>query len=127
MESIQLNQDLKDLDGEPMNASRDCCVQKSNGDLTTDKVGNYVILRVPTPDDKLDLRKVCINALITDRKDEHITADEKYAKYKLFRKFHEAKDNIELESGDIESVKKYIGQYWPTLIMGQAYDMLEGK
>ena len=127
MESIKLNQDLKNLKGEPMNASQDCCVQKPDGSLTVDKNGSYVVLSVPTPDKKLDLRKVCINALITDTTDEPITADEKYEKYKLFRRFHEAKDKIELESGDIERVKKYIGKYWPTLVMGQAYDMLQGK
>lgn len=124
---IKLNQEFKDKDGKVMNAEKECCILKPDGSLAKTSDGNYVIKIIPTPDEKVILKRICINALISEYTDEVITPDEKYEKYLLFQKFHEAKNKIELETDEIVLVKKWIGKGFGTLMMGQAWNMLEGK
>ncbi len=79
---------------------------------------------VPTPNKKLELKEICIQSLLSNIPDDQT---DKYKKYKLFKKFHEANNKIDLESEEITLVKELIGKVYGTLVMGQAYDMLEGK
>ena len=68
-----------------------------------------------------------INALLAEFPNEQVEPDEKYKKYLLFQKFHNANGTIDLESEEVSLVKSRIGKAYGTLVMGQAYDMLEGK
>lgn len=126
MAEIKLTGDFLNIEGKVMNRSRECCIQKANGELAMIN-GQLATVLVPTPDDILSLKKVCINALLAELPQEQVDPTEKYDKYKIFQKLHKADKKIELDSKELELVKKWIGKYWETLVMGQAYDMLEGK
>ena len=123
MGAIRLDQDFLDIDGKVINSEKECCIQKANGALAESN-GRLVTVMVPTPDKKIELKDVCIQSLLTEIPDD--TTD-KYEKYKLFQKFHKANGKINLESQEITMVKELIGKCYGTLIVGQAWDMLEGK
>jgi len=124
---IKLDKDFLDIDGKILNAERECCVQKSNGDLAKSN-GQLVTIMVPTPDEKVTLKTVCIQSLLAEYPNEPLVdPDEKYKKYKLFQRFDNANGSIELEAEDIVIIKKWVGKYCNTLVQGQAWDMLEEK
>lgn len=120
---INLKKNFKDRDGKVLNAEKECCIQKANGDLATSK-GDLVIVMVPTPELKLNLKAICIESLLADIPEDET---DKYEKYQLFQKFHEADDKINLESKEVVLVQKLIEKCYGTLTYGQAFDMLEGK
>ena len=120
---IKLDKDFLDIEGKVLNAEKECCIQKTDGTLA-EKDGNLIVVSVPTPDKKFRLKEVCIKSLLAEVKDD--TTD-KYEKYKLFKKFHEANKEIDIDSGEIELVKGLIKKCYGTLVFGQAYEMLEGK
>ena len=124
MSKIKFNQDFKDLEGEVLYGKKECCVQNAKGELIKEN-GNLLIAIIPTPEDKLELKQVCIKALLTDAQDD--TPDHKAKKYILFQKFQNSNGEIELSSEETTLVKDQIAKTQPTLIMGQAHDMLEGK
>lgn len=124
---IKLNKDFTDIDGKVMNAERECCVILDSGKFAHNSDGSLLTRSVPTPDEILTLKKVCVQALLADFAQEQIPSDEKYEKYKVFEKFHNANGKIELDAKEVVLVKKWVGKSWGTLVMGQAYDMLEDK
>ena len=123
MSKIRLDKDFLDIEGNVFNAERECCIQKSNGELAESN-GVLVTVMVPTPDQKIDLETVCIQSLIAEIPNDET---DKYEKYKLLQKFQKANGKIEIESSEIELVKGLIKKLYGTLIVGQAFDMLEGK
>ena len=123
MSSIKLDKEFLDTEDNVLNAEKECCIQKANGDLA-EVNGVLVTVMVPTPDRKIDLKTVCIQSLLTDIPNDET---DKYEKYKLFQKFHKANGKIELDSKEIELVKGQIKKCYGILIFGQAFDMLEGK
>ena len=124
MGAIKFDQDFKDLEGNVLNAEKECCIQKTNGELAMSG-GKLVTTMVPTPDKKLELKQVCIQALLTDKPDD--TPEFKAEKFILFQKFHNANGKIELTSEETTLVKNQIAKAYSTFIMGQAHAMLEGK
>lgn len=80
------------------------------------------------PGDKgktLTMRDVCINSLLTpvQTDDEKI----KWEKYEIFKKLRDAKDEVELKLEELNVVKKAVGKIQSQLLMGQVWEMLEGK
>lgn len=96
---IKLNQQLKGVDDKPMT------YQDTGGEIT--------------------LKTVIQDALLFPKENED--GKSKYVRYDLFKRIMEVEESIELESEEIASIKKLIGEIKPPLIMGQAWDMLEGK
>lgn len=79
-------------------------------------------------DTNFTLRMVMSKALLTSYVGDKSTPEEKYNRYTIFKKIEEAPDNIvELSSDEIVVIKKLVGLSYPPLIVGQAWDMLEGK
>jgi hypothetical protein len=71
------------------------------------------------------LKDVCINTVLQPEKDD--TEKQKYEAYELFLKLRDCKtDEIELSTEEIVKIKKKIGVIYMPLILGQAFDMLEG-
>jgi hypothetical protein len=93
---IKIDEQLKDVEGKPI---------ISNG-------------RAP-----LTLRDVCINSILSpiDGDDEV----KKYAKYEIFKKLRNAKDEAILTVEEIAVIKKMIGRFQPPLILGQCFELLE--
>lgn len=124
MAVIKFNQDFKDLAGKILYGEKECCILKPNGELAKAN-GKFVTRTVETPEDKLELKQVCIESLLTDSPEEN--PDLKDAKYTLFKKFHEANGEIDITAEDLVLVKAQIRKVYSTFIMGQAHEMLEGK
>lgn len=77
---------------------------------------------------KMDLKGVCAAALLnTTDQDKNVSGAEKAKRYLLAQEIHNAKDVLEIESENITLLKKLIGNMYTPLIVGQAYEMLEGK
>jgi hypothetical protein len=95
---VKVNNPLKDVEGHPL--------QGEKGKTLT-------------------MRDVCINSLLTPVQgdDEKL----KWEKYEIFKKLRDATDEVELKLEELNIVKKAVGKLQPPLLMGQVWEMLEGK
>jgi hypothetical protein len=87
----------------------------------TDSEGKEIILPGKPA---MTLKDVIISSILQPKENE--SQEIKYEKYSLFKKFKEAKDEIELKIEEIATIKKAIGNIQPPLIMGQCFDLIEG-
>jgi hypothetical protein len=73
----------------------------------------------------LTLKEVAMNALLmpveTDKEDK------KYEKWELYKKIKDAKQPMELTTKEAAFIKELIGKHETVLIMGQCWDLIEGK
>jgi hypothetical protein len=73
----------------------------------------------------INLKTVCVNALLAQFRDEtDIDGIEKVKRYKLSTKIYDSNGNIDLSSEEISLIKKLVGKAFSTIIVGQAFDML---
>lgn len=101
---INLNQTLSAINGETL---------KDN-----DGKGNVV---------DATLKMILVNALLApDEKSKNESGMDKVAKYRLATKIYE-NDSIDITSEDITLLKKRVGDLFGVLVVGQVYDILEGK
>ncbi len=76
---------------------------------------------------EITLGLISINALLGSYPDEkNLAGTEKVSRYKLAVKLSN-KEVVDLESEDIVLLKKLIAKGFNPLIVGQAFDLLEGK
>lgn len=73
----------------------------------------------------LTLKDVCINAILTPAQDDD--EKKKWEKYEIFKKLRDGVLEVELMAEEIVVIKKGVARVNPPLIMGQAFEMLEGK
>jgi len=75
----------------------------------------------------MTLQDVIFNSILVPSQDDD--DKKKYEKYEIFKKVKNAnKDGlVDLDIEDIATIKKSIGKVQPPLVLGQAYDLLEGK
>lgn len=75
----------------------------------------------------MTLKDVIFNSILAPVQEDD--EKKKYEKYEIFKKVKEVgKDGIvDLKAEEITTVKKSIGKVQPPLVMGQAFDILEGK
>jgi len=71
----------------------------------------------------LTLKDVCINALLSPDKDDD--AKKKFSDYETFKKLRDANKEVELSAEEISRIKKKIGNIYPALVLGQAWEKLE--
>ena len=76
------------------------------------------------PNKTMTLKDVSIQAILTPGKDEK--PEQKYKNYEIFRELSEGGE-VDLSVEDVSYLKRKIGELFPPLIMGQAWDMLENK
>jgi len=74
---------------------------------------------------EIDLGHVCKTALLVSSQ-EKIEGQEKYDRYVIATKIGEFVE-CDLSTDEISKIKKLIGEIWNPLIVGQSWDMLEGK
>lgn len=72
------------------------------------------------------LARVACNALLAMRPDDKINGDEKARRYKLAVQLVDAGE-VDLPAESIALTKKLIGEVYNPLIVGQAWEMLEGQ
>ena len=74
----------------------------------------------------LKLKTVCVNSLLSDFQDERSTGEEKVERYELAKKIH-AGGEIDLKTEKIAMLKQRVGKLYLPIVVGQVYEMLEGK
>jgi len=87
--------------------------------------GKTSLLNMDEAGKKLTLRDVIYGALLVpDEKDQQ---KEKWEKYEIFKKIRDVKGGeVELSAEEITVIKKGLARIHPPLVMGQAFEMLEG-
>ncbi len=74
------------------------------------------------------LRTVAVNALVATFQDEaSLPGEEKLKRWGLALKIKDSPDPVELSAEEITLVKKLIGKGYGTIVVGQAWQMIEGK
>lgn len=103
---IKLDKCLVDIEGEKM--FKDSIVD-----------GKRVVSK-----NEFQLKDVCVNALMANVDEEKIDGNEKMKRYLLATKIQKANE-LDLKSEEIVKLKEQIGKVYGTMIVGQAYQMLE--
>lgn len=70
------------------------------------------------------LKMAIVNAVLAPVQNEKGT--DKIKKYELAMKVHKNKE-VDLAAEDISLIKERVGELFPPLIVGQVYNLLEGK
>lgn len=122
---INMTQELLDVDGKPINSTKECVILDMEGNII--KKGGKEVITVITTDDSLTLKKICVDALLMNSQDEKISGEDKAKRYQLAMKIHGAKKDVDLESGDITTIKEIIGKNYGPIVVGQTHLMLENK
>jgi hypothetical protein len=82
---------------------------------------------IPSGGKPMTLRDVIFNSILVPLSDKE-EEKKKFEKYEIYKKIKDAKGGeVDLESQEIATIKTCIGQLQPPLVMGQAWEMLEGK
>lgn len=79
---------------------------------------------------QLTLRSICVNALTLDGGPPSGATDsgaEKFRRYELARKIHASVGELDLASDEIVCIKTAVAKSYITLVVGQAFNLLEGK
>jgi wobble nucleotide-excising tRNase len=77
-------------------------------------------------EEALTVKKVLVSALLNQTTDKIGNAD-KYQCYQLSKKIEEAETEVELISDEVSNIKKLIEKFFGVMIVGQVFDVLEGK
>lgn len=75
----------------------------------------------------LTLRDVCVDALLVEKPGDKVDSKEKLRRYRLAEKIYGCKEPISLSVEDIVIIKEQTAFRWSTLVMGRAWDLLEGE
>lgn len=76
---------------------------------------------------KMNLKDICITALLTPGENDEMSGEEKARRYNLSQDIYNAKEVIDLKVEDVTLLKKLIGHIYLPLIVGQAFKFLEGE
>ena len=75
----------------------------------------------------VNLKKISLNACLLPSDKDKNEGGEKYKLYELAKKISESKDEIDLSIEEIAKIKERIGYFYGANVVGQAYDLFEGK
>jgi hypothetical protein len=71
----------------------------------------------------LTLKEVCIAAVLTPMEGED--QKKKFEKWEIYKKLRDSVETVELSVEEISAIKASIGKFYPPLILGQSFEMLE--
>lgn len=118
MATININQMLLDINGEPIEREK---LKKTDND--------------PSIMEQLTLKSVCVTALLTPKNTiydatgkvviQGDTDKQKFEKWDLYKKFRDAEETVSLSSEETILLKNLIAESEPQLICGQCRDFLE--
>lgn len=69
---------------------------------------------------------ICVNALLSEVKDERVTGDDKVKRYELAKAIH-TNDELDVPAEGIVLLKERIGKLYLPMIVGQVFNLLENK
>jgi hypothetical protein len=74
----------------------------------------------------LTVKEVCTRALIAQSPNEETEAKEKLARYNLAKAIQDSgEEGLELKSDDIVLLKNLVGRMWPTIVVGQVFNIID--
>ena len=74
------------------------------------------------------MKQFCVESLLAVFEDErNLMGQEKLNRFILAKKIYEGEGEIEIPIEDISLLKKLVGKGYGALIVGQAWEILEGK
>ena len=73
----------------------------------------------------LTLKQVTLNALLLPVEGDK--EEKKYEKWELYKRVRDSKQPMELTTKEATFIKELIGKHEPPLVMGQCWDLIEGK
>lgn len=87
------------------------------------------VIKEPTTDKKKEgppftLRKVCTTILLNPG-EEKIKAEDKIERYHLAQKIHQSNGLVDMQAEEVALLKRLIGENYPPLTVGQAYEILD--
>jgi len=121
---INLNNNLKDLEGNNLLAKKDCIVLDDKKQVVL-KDGVPEVVRVDTKE-ALTAKSICLNTLL-GAKTEEISGPDKYDRWCLAKKIQASSGTTSLEGKEIEVLKGLIGESYNPIVVGQLYDILDNK
>lgn len=71
------------------------------------------------------LRMAMVNAILSPIEKE--SGMDKVKKFNLAKKIHDAESEVDLTVEEVSLIKERIGEVFPAIIVGQVFDLLEGK
>ena len=74
----------------------------------------------------LTLRRVAIVALTASFRDESPNGEESFKRYKIALLITGGDGVVDLEPEQISKIKTLIGKAWPPIVVGRAYEILNG-
>ena len=103
------NTTLKTLDGKPIKEQ-------------------YVDADGKTADRDVTLSTVAVNALLAGYEDErNLAGDDKVKRFKLAQLINDADGEVEVTAEQVSLLKTLIAKGYTPLVVGQAYEILEGE
>lgn len=123
---IKINSELKDLDGTSPLPKEPVLSAVALFRLLPENLQKQVIpYFVPKDSAPMTLRDVCTSSILAPLQED----DEKvkFNKYEIYKKVRDAKEEVTLTAEEIVVIKKAIGKWQPTLIMGQSFEFIEDK
>lgn len=104
---VDFNQTLKDFDGKPL---------------------RYQPAEPGKQGDPMTLKRLSVDALLARAPNAPaISGDEHMKRFELARQIHKSREPVELESEQAVLVKKLLAEAYGPLLVGQAFEMIEGK
>lgn len=97
---------------------------KVNIDAKLEGINTETILK-PENNLPLTLKDVCITSLLQPMNEDD--EKKKLEKWEIYKKIKDSKDVAELSIEELGIIKKSIGKLQPPLILGQCFELLEGK
>jgi len=122
---LTVTQELKTLDGTPLGKTQEVAVVNEKNQFIKNERGDVAVITIPA-EGASTLRDICIAALMTDNPENRVNGQEKYRRYELATKIKK-NDTVEVTTDEIVLIKNLIAEIYPPLVLGQAFDMLEGK
>jgi hypothetical protein len=108
---IDFTQGLTTLGGEPLERTIQAC----------ENCGR------PVETSAMTLRRVCINALLTQTRDErNLPGEKKARRYKLALQISN-EDVVDLPPKDVALIQELVGTLYTALVVGQVWEMLDLK
>ena len=88
------------------------------------------VMKKDGSEDPITLKDVCKTSILNnykDTRDYKMTGTDKEKAFAIYKALHDANDEVELKTEQITELKKAIGFSYTTIIVGQAFEMIEGK
>lgn len=118
---INFNAILKDIDGKDMTVPVKFKIHPETGQEFKGEDGQPLVLK----SESVKLSTVCVNALMANKRDETLSGEEKLSRYILASKIKQAKGTLEVTAEEVVKIKKLVGEFMSTLIVGAVYQQFE--